>query len=241
MKIGLLGYGKMGKEIEAICLQRGHEVPLKIDEHNRDSITGKDLQLCEVMIDFTTPLSVISNIELVMNAGIPLVVGTTGWHDQLEKVSTLCKEKNGSLIYGSNFSVGVNIFFALNKYMAGIMNQYPDYEPSIHEIHHTQKLDAPSGTAITLGKDILEKLDRKTQWVDEKSTPADLLITADRIEHVPGTHIVTYSSDIDLIELKHIAHNRQGFALGAVIAAEWIVGKKGFFEVKQMFDFNKDF
>lgn len=237
MKIGLLGYGKMGKEIEAIALQRGHEVPLKIDEHNRLTITEADIKACDVMIDFSTPHSVIGNIHFVMNAKVPMVVGTTGWHDSIDAIASLCNQQNGSLVYGSNFSVGVNIFFALNKYLAGMMDQYLNYEPAIHEIHHTQKLDAPSGTAITLGKDIVEKLNRKTNWTDKNAKPEELLITADRIENVPGTHIVSYTSDIDTIEMKHIAHNRKGFALGAVIAAEWIVNKKGFFEVKQMFNF----
>ncbi len=238
MKIGLLGYGKMGKEIEAIALQRNHTVPLKVDEHNRDAITEKDVQTCDVIIDFSTPHSVMENIRLVLNSGTPLVVGTTGWHDKITEVTANCNAKNGSLVYGSNFSVGVNIFFALNKYLAALMDKYEGYETSIHEIHHTQKLDAPSGTAITLGKDILEKLSRKKQWVDHPTNVAsDLVITADRIENVPGTHVITWSSEVDMIELKHVAHNRKGFALGAVIAAEWIIGKKGFFEVKQMFNF----
>lgn len=238
MKIGLFGYGKMGKEIEAIALQRGHTVPLKIDEFNRLGITEADIKACDVMIDFSTPQSVMGNIHFAVNSNVPMVVGTTGWHDSIEAIGKLCKDQNGSLVYGSNFSVGVNIFFALNKYLAGLMEQYEGYNPSIHEIHHTQKLDAPSGTAITLGKDILEKLSRKKQWVDKKTNElSDLAITADRVEDVPGTHIISYTSDIDTIELKHIAHNRKGFALGAVLASEWIIGKKGFFEVKQMFNF----
>lgn len=237
MKIGLIGYGKMGKEIEAIALNRHHEVPLKITNHNRLTVTDADLKECDVLIDFSTPHAVLGNINRVLLAGIPLVVGTTGWHDSVKAVETLCNEKGGSLVYGSNFSVGVNVFFALNKYLATMMDKFPDYEPTIHEIHHTQKLDAPSGTAITLGMDLIQNLSRKSNWsMDEKDGSA-LLITADRIENVPGTHIVTYSSDIDTIELKHIAHNRKGFALGAVLAAEWIVNKKGLFDVKQMFNF----
>jgi 4-hydroxy-tetrahydrodipicolinate reductase len=238
MKIGLLGYGKMGKEIEAIALQRNHTVPLKVDEHNRITITDSDIKACNVLIDFSTPHGVMGNIHFAVNAGVPLVVGTTGWHDSIHAVGELVKNMNGSLIYGSNFSVGVNIFFALNQYLANIMDRYPDYDPAIHEIHHTQKLDAPSGTAITLGKDIIEKLKKKNKWVNYLSGKQDeLSITADRIENVPGTHIVTYSSEVDTIELKHIAHNRKGFALGAVLAAEWIVDKKGFYEVKEMFGF----
>lgn len=238
MKIGLLGYGKMGKEIEQIALQRGHSVPLKVDEHNRITITDADIKACDVLIDFSTPHGVMGNIHFAVNASVPLVVGTTGWHDSIPAVGELVKNVKGSLIYGSNFSVGVNIFFALNKYLAGIMDKQLDYNASIHEIHHTQKLDAPSGTAITLGTDIIEKLQRKDKWVDHVSGKEnELSITADRIENVPGTHIVTYSSEIDTIELKHVAHNRKGFALGAVLAAEWIVDKKGFYEVKEMFNF----
>lgn len=238
MKIGLLGYGKMGKEIEQIALQRGHSVHLKIDEHNRSIITDADIKACDVLIDFSTPHGVMGNIHFAVNAGVPLVVGTTGWHDSIQAVGELVQSKNGSLIYGSNFSVGVNIFFALNKYLAGIMDSHPSYNASIHEIHHTQKLDAPSGTAITLGNDMIEKLHRKEKWVDHLSGKEnELSITADRIENVPGTHIITYSSEIDTIELKHIAHNRKGFALGAVLAAEWISDKIGFYEVKQMFNF----
>lgn len=238
MKIGLLGYGKMGKEIEQIALQRNHLVPLKIDENNRNIITDADIKACDVLIDFSTPHAVMGNIHFAVNAGVPLVVGTTGWHDAVDEVGKLVSNAKGSLIYGSNFSVGVNIFFALNKYLAGIMDHQPDYHVSVHEVHHTQKLDAPSGTAITLGKDIVDKLARKTSWVDHVSEKQDeLSITADRIENVPGTHIINYTSDIDTIELKHIAHNRKGFALGAVLAAEWIADKKGFYEVKQMFNF----
>lgn len=237
MKIGLLGYGKMGKEIESIALQRGHEVILKIGEHNRLLVTEADIKACEVMIDFSTPHAVIGNIHLVLNAKVPMVVGTTGWHDSIGAISSLCTSQHGSLVYGSNFSVGVNIFFALNTYLAGIMDQYSEYEPTIHEIHHTQKLDAPSGTAISLGKDLIQQLNRKTGWSMQPNHPHDLLITADRVENVPGTHEVTYFSEIDTIQIKHIAHNRKGFALGAVIAAEWITHKKGFFEVKEMFNF----
>lgn len=238
MKIGLFGYGKMGKEIESIALQSGHQVPLKITSQNRLEIIEFDLKQCDVVIDFSTPHVILDNINFVLKAQVPMVVGTTGWQDSLKEVETQCTLSQGSLVYGSNFSVGVNIFFALNSFLAGIMDQYPAYEPSIHEIHHTQKLDAPSGTAISLGKDILEKLKRKEQWVDHQTTDdSKLTITADRIENVPGTHIVSYSSEIDTIELKHIAHNRKGFAFGAVLAAEWIINKKGIFEVKQMFNF----
>lgn len=237
MKLGLIGYGKMGKEIEQVAIERNHSVICKIINHNRLSITETDLKACDVLIDFSTPHAVLGNIHMVLNAGIPLVVGTTGWHDSVTAVETLCNEKKGSLVYGSNFSVGVNIFFALNNYLANIMNNFPEYRPSVHEIHHTQKLDSPSGTAITIGSDIVKRLDRINKWSDEGMDNHTLPITADRIENVPGTHIVTYHCDIDTLELKHIAHNRKGFALGAVLAAEWIAKRKGFYEVKQMFNF----
>lgn len=237
MKIGLIGYGKMGREIESVAQSRGHEVILKITNHNRLTITDADLKQCEVLIDFSTPNAVLGNIHRVLMLGIPLVVGTTGWHDSVKAVETLCLDKGGSLVYGSNFSVGVNMFFALNKYLANMMEQFPEYDPSVHEIHHTQKLDSPSGTAITLASDIIQKLSRKSTWSEKSGDDSSLVITSDRIENVPGTHVITYVSEIDSIEIKHIAHNRKGFALGAVLAAEWIIDKKGLYDVKQMFNF----
>lgn len=238
MKIGLLGYGKMGKEIEKVAIERGHSIDQIIDENNRAEVGPDHIQTCDAWIDFSVPSGIIENIKFVLDARRPLVVGTTGWHDKVNEMNDYCESKNGSLIYGSNFSVGVNIFFALNKYLGGIMDQYTDYKPSVHEIHHTQKLDAPSGTAITLGRDIVTQLSRLEYWVDHESVnESSLGITSDRIENVPGTHVIQYNSGIDSIELKHTAHNRTGFALGSVLAAEWIVGKPGFFEVKQMFDF----
>lgn len=246
MKIALLGYGKMGRIIEQFALDRGHEIVLKIDENSLDQKTVENLQLADVAIDFSTPRSVISNIESCFEAGLPLVVGTTGWYDQIPEIKAQCEESNNSLLYASNFSVGVNVFFFVNEVLAKIMNRYPQYDVLVEEIHHTQKLDSPSGTAITIAEGILDGLERKNDWVNELvgdgdeviTKPEQLLIESHRIEDVPGTHTVVYSSEVDDIEFKHKAHGRAGFALGAVLAAEWLQGKKGFYSVKDMFDFN---
>ena len=248
MKIALLGYGKMGKIIEKIALDRKHEIVLKIDLDNQDELTAENLQKADVAIEFTTPGTVLNNINQCLNAGVPIVVGTTGWYDEIPQIKEQCAAGNKSLIYASNFSVGVNIFFHVNRILAKLMNKYPYYEVQVEEIHHVQKLDAPSGTAITIAEGILENLDEKKQWVnvltadaDEDNTDNvkvdDLLIESYRIDSVPGTHTVIYDSEVDTIEFKHTAHNRNGFALGAVLAAEWIQDKKGFFSVQDMFDF----
>ncbi len=246
MKIALLGYGKMGRIIEQFALDRGHEVVLKIDENSIDQKTTENLQTADVAIDFSTPGSVLSNIHDCFAAGLPLVVGTTGWYDQLDEIKEKCLAGNNSLLYASNFSVGVNVFFFVNEVLAKIMNRYPQYDVLVEEIHHTQKLDSPSGTAITIAEGVLEGLDRKKEWVNDLidngqeviAKPEQLLIESLRIEDVPGTHTVVYSSEVDDIEFKHKAHGRAGFALGAVLAAEWLQGKKGFYSVKDMFDFN---
>lgn len=246
MKIALLGYGKMGKIIEQMALDRGHQVVLKIDASTLDQLTGENLKQADLAIDFSTPASVLRNIQTCFEAGVPVVVGTTGWYEELDEVKGRCLAGNNSLLYASNFSVGVNVFFYVNKVLAKIMNRYPQYEVQVEEIHHTQKLDSPSGTAITIAEGILDELDRKTQWVNELAgqeqgnivKPEELLIESHRIEEVPGTHTVIYSSEVDEIEFKHTAHNRAGFALGAVIAAEWLQGRRGFFNIADMFDFS---
>lgn len=246
MKIALLGYGKMGRIIEQFALDRGHEIVLKIDENNIDERTVDNLQQADVAIDFSTPGSVLSNIKTCFDAGLPLVVGTTGWYDKIDEIKEECETSNNALLYASNFSVGVNIFFFVNEVLAKIMNRYPQYDVLVEEIHHTQKLDSPSGTAITIAEGILEGLDRKGTWVNELvgdgqdviPKPEQLLIESHRIEDVPGTHTVVYSSEVDDIEFKHKAHGRAGFALGAVLAAEWLQNRKGFYSVKDMFDFN---
>ena len=246
MKIALLGYGKMGRIIEQFAQNRNHEIVLKIDENSLHLLTKENLQKADVAIDFSTPNSVMQNIYACFDAQLPIVVGTTGWYSQLQDVKDLCIAGNNTFLYGSNFSIGVNIFFFVNKMLAKIMNPYSQYDVQVEEIHHIQKLDAPSGTAITIAEEILDGLNRKSEWinnvVDEDkqviNQPNQLLIESLRIEDVPGTHTVIYSSEVDEIELKHTAHSRAGFALGAVIAAEWLHNKKGFYSVESIFDFN---
>lgn len=247
MKIVLLGYGKMGQLIERFAMKRGHEVVLIVDESNRSSITSEDLEDAAMAIDFSTPDAALENISLCFESDLPLVVGTTGWYEHLEEVKETCLDADQSLLYGSNFSIGVNIFFHINKMLAKAMNPFKQYDVQVEEIHHIHKLDAPSGTAITIAEGILENSDDKKSWVNsvegsgEEVIPKadELLIESLRIEEVPGTHTVLYSSEVDQIEFKHTAHSREGFALGAVIAAEWLFGKKGFYQVTEMFDFNK--
>lgn len=235
MKIALIGYGKMGKAIEEVALKRGHTVNLKIDIDTIDSFTKENLQHCDVAIEFTGPHSAKENILKCLDAGIPLVSGSTGWLEQWADVEQRCKEKNGSFLYASNFSVGVNIFFELNKKLAQLMKQHSDYNVSLTEIHHTQKKDAPSGTAITLAEQVLHEIPGKAKWVNKISAdPQDLVILSKREDPAPGTHSVTYSSAIDDIEIIHTAHSRQGFALGAVLAAEYIQNKKGIFNMQQV-------
>lgn len=231
MKIALLGYGKMGKVIERIALERGHEIVLR--KSGKDGFEG--LELADVAIDFSIPDAAVGNITTCLNNNVPVISGTTGWLENYDKMVSLCQEKNGAFIYGSNFSLGVNIFFQLNDYLAKIMAKTGQYKVAMEEIHHTQKLDAPSGTAITLAKGIIDNSDYSS-WALENAKNDEILIDAKRIENVPGTHSVFYNSEVDTIEIKHIAHNREGFALGAVVAAEWIQGKKGVFTMKDVLD-----
>ncbi|MGV3686579.1 MAG: 4-hydroxy-tetrahydrodipicolinate reductase [Daejeonella sp.] len=246
MKIAILGYGKMGRIIEEFASERGHEVVLKVNIDNLDDLNVPNLRNADVAIDFSTPDSVLTNINTCFDAGVPIVVGTTGWYGRLQEVKDQCIEGNNTLLYGSNFSVGVNVFFFVNKVLAKIMNRYPQYEVQVDEIHHTEKLDSPSGTAMSIAEGILGELDRKSEWVNELigsgeeliTKPDQLLIESHRIEDVPGTHTVIYSSEVDEIEFKHAAHSRAGFALGAVLAAEWVHDKTGFFNITDMFDFS---
>lgn len=231
MKIALLGYGKMGKVIERIALERGHEIVLR--KSGKDTFEG--LEKADVAIDFSIPDAAISNISTCLNSNMPVISGTTGWLENYDKMVSLCQEKNGAFIYGSNFSLGVNIFFELNNHLAKIMSKFDQYKVAMEEVHHTQKLDAPSGTAITLAKGIIDNSDYSS-WALENAKQDEILIDAKRIENVPGTHTVSYNSEVDTIEIKHIAHNREGFALGAVIAAEWIQGRKGVFTMKDVLD-----
>jgi 4-hydroxy-tetrahydrodipicolinate reductase len=246
MKIAILGYGKMGRIIEKFATERGHDIVLKVNIDNMEDLTVDNLQKADVAIDFSTPDSALSNIELCFDAKLPIVVGTTGWYGHLQEVKNKCEDGNNSLLYASNFSVGVNVFFFVNKILAKIMNRYPQYEVQVEEIHHTEKLDSPSGTAMTIAEGILSELGRKNEWVNELigsgeeliTKPDQLLIESHRIEEVPGTHTVIYSSEVDDIEFKHKAHSRAGFALGAVLAAEWLQDKNGFYNIKDMFDFS---
>ncbi len=234
MNIALFGYGKMGKEIEAIALKRGHNIILKIDKDNVDSITDADLKKADVVIEFSTPHTVLDNIKRCINAQVPVVVGTTGWYDSFEAIKKLCTQTNGSLFHATNFSLGVNLFFKVNTYLAELMNKYSDYEVSMEEIHHIHKLDKPSGTAITLAEQILKKIDKKTKWSIDKKGEDILFIKDIREGEVPGTHIIKYQSEVDDIEIMHKAHNRKGFALGAVIAAEFLNGKKGIYTMSDI-------
>ncbi|WP_163399027.1 4-hydroxy-tetrahydrodipicolinate reductase [Flavobacterium fluviatile] len=229
MKIALLGYGKMGQVIERIALERGHEIVLKKDEFN----TYDGLSTADVAIDFSVPNAAVANITSCFHANVPVVSGTTGWLEHYDEVEALCKEKQGGFISSSNFSLGVNIFFGLNEYLAKIMAQFDSYKVSMEEIHHTQKLDAPSGTAISLAKGVIEN-SAYANWTMEDAKSNEIHIEAKRIGDIPGTHTVTYDSTVDSIELKHTAHNREGFALGAVIAAEWLAGKKGIYTMKDV-------
>jgi 4-hydroxy-tetrahydrodipicolinate reductase len=235
MRIALIGYGKMGKAIEEIALKRGHEIVLKIDIENTGEFTKENLSKADAAIEFSSPHSAYENVMKCLRFGVPVVCGSTGWLDQYDDVKKYCDHNNGAFLYSSNYSIGVNIFFEINKHLAQLMAAYADYDLLITETHHTQKRDAPSGTAISLAEQVLEKISRKTKWVNYKTTnPFELEIDSVRIDPAPGTHQVKYNSAIDDIEIIHTAHNRQGFATGAVLAAEFIDGKKGVFSFKDV-------
>ncbi|MFI5153731.1 MAG: 4-hydroxy-tetrahydrodipicolinate reductase [Chitinophagales bacterium] len=233
MKIALIGYGKMGKTIEEIAIQRGHEISLKIDIDNLSDLNEMNLARAEVAIEFTGPHSAFQNVMTCLRSGVPVICGSTGWLDKFDEAKKLCHSKGGALLYSSNFSIGVNIFFEVNKKLAALMATQPEYEVALTEIHHTEKKDAPSGTAISLAQQILGVLPRKKTWVNHtRDNPAELEIISERIDPAAGTHKVKYSSAIDDIEIIHTAHNRRGFAAGAVLAAEFIRDKKGVFTMQ---------
>ncbi len=242
MRIALIGYGKMGKELEKAALSRGHEITLRVNSQNTSELNRLNHNICDLAIEFSTPDSVLRNIDHCFDKNIPVVVGTTGWYNKLEDVKSSCLTNGHSLLYASNFSIGVNIFFELNRKLAKIMNDHTGFDVKIEEIHHTHKLDSPSGTAITLAKDIIEKIDRKQRWIDidpdsndeNHEHPGDLTIHSMRLGEVIGTHMVKYRSANDKIELRHEAFNRTGFAEGAVVAAEWLKEKKGFYSIGDM-------
>jgi len=238
MKIALIGYGKMGQTIEKIVRERGHEIVSVIDIDNLDDFDSAAFKSADVAIEFTRPESAIGNIRRCFMAKVPVVCGTTGWAQEIEKVKQEMVQAGGTLFWTSNFSLGVNVFFAVNKYLAKLMNQFPSYNVEMTEIHHTQKLDAPSGTAITLAEGIIENVERKKTWAKEVQTKdSEIAIKAIRQGDVPGTHIINYESDIDVISISHEAKNRQGLALGAVVAAEYTAGKKGFLSMTDVLKF----
>lgn len=235
MKIALIGYGKMGKAVEEIALQQGHHIILKITSSNQNALSPQQLSAADVAIEFTGPAAAVHNIKACVNAGVPVVSGSTGWLNSWEEVKQYCLNKNGALLYASNFSIGVNLFFAINRFVAQLMAAHSEYDVSIEEIHHIQKKDAPSGTAITLAEDILEKIPFKKKWVNQPAAhAAQLSIISERINNVPGTHKVKYNSEADAIELVHTARSRKGFAEGALKAAEFLYGKKGIFTMKDV-------
>lgn len=237
MNIALLGYGKMGQEIEKLAIKRGHKIVLILDSLEDWEDLGNRLSEADMAIDFSTPISIVENIYHCFDAGIPIVVGTTGWLDDLEKVRHDCMNRKQCIFYAPNFSIGVNLFFDLNRYLANLMSKWEDYAVSIEETHHIHKQDAPSGTAIVLANDIIRYTERKEKWVKERErNPEELGIKSFRTENVPGTHIVRYESEDDSIEIIHTAKNRRGFAMGAILAAEYIIEKKGFFDMNDLLD-----
>ncbi len=235
MKIALIGYGKMGKAIEKIAISKGHEI---IGRFSSQGIDNELLASADVAIEFSKPEAAIENIKICFAVGVPVICGTTGWLEEKEVILQSINRTKNAFLYASNFSIGVNLFFAINKYVALMMNEQTQYDVRVEEIHHTAKLDAPSGTAISIAQDILKNIDRKIKWTNEKSeNPSDLTILSVREDPAPGTHSVFYDSPIDTIEIKHTAHSREGFAAGAVLAAEWIVGKKGVFSMNDVLGF----
>lgn len=249
MNIALIGYGKMGHEIEKIAIEKGHQIVLKINADNLKDLTVENLKKADLAIEFSTPHTVVGNITLCATAGVPIVVGTTAWYSEFEKVRAIIKDYNATLFYATNFSIGVNLFFKINEMAAELMKDF-DFNLSMDEIHHTHKLDAPSGTAITTAEKIMANYPSKNSWEnkivtdaenirDTKKEASELMIRSIRKDEVPGTHIVFYDSDVDTIEISHIAHSRKGFAKGAVSAAEWIIGKKGIFTMDDLLSFKK--
>jgi 4-hydroxy-tetrahydrodipicolinate reductase len=238
MRIALIGYGKMGKAIERIALGKGHEIVLKIDLDNGHELTNNNLLKADVAIEFTGPSSAAANLLICGEAGIPVVCGSTGWMDEYPAIKKVFEKNGTALLYSSNFSIGVNIFFEINKKLASLLASHPEYSVEMREIHHTQKKDAPSGTAITLAEQIMAEIPSIKNWVNQPGqNPSELPIISERVDTTPGTHEVKYRSPIDDIEIIHTAHNREGFAGGAVLAAEYIIGRKGIFSMKEVLGF----
>jgi 4-hydroxy-tetrahydrodipicolinate reductase len=238
MEILLLGYGKMGKEIEKIAISRGHNIAHKIDLNNLQDLRSINPLQIDAAIEFSGPEAAVANLMYCFESGIPVVSGSTGWLDKKTEMDTICLQKKGAFFYASNYSLGVNIFFHLNRVLASIMSRYPAYNVAIEETHHTEKKDAPSGTALTLAKDVMDHIKMKTNWVNAAAHElSQLSVVSKREANVPGTHIVQYNSHVDSIKIKHTAHSREGFALGAVVAAEWLQGKQGVFGMNDMMEF----
>ncbi|MDR1332559.1 MAG: 4-hydroxy-tetrahydrodipicolinate reductase [Tannerella sp.] len=235
MKIALVGYGKMGRTIEKIALERGHRVVSIIDVSNREDFFSEAFASADVAIEFSVPQAAFDNCMRCFAAGVPVVSGTTGWHERLEEIREICLKEEKTFFYASNYSVGVNIFFVVNRHLAKLMNDFPPYDVRMSETHHIHKLDSPSGTAITLAEDLITQLDRKTQWtLDEADEESALRIETVREGEVPGIHEVVYESEVDIITIRHSAKSRMGFALGAVLAAEFTAGRKGFLGMDEM-------
>ena len=235
MRIALIGYGKMGQAIESIAIAKGHEIVLKIDINNAADLNKENIAQADVAIEFTGPHSAFANVMKCLELGIPVVCGSTGWLDNWGEAKKYCEEQNGTLLYASNYSIGVNLFFELNTFLAKLMLKHTDYNVTMEEIHHTQKKDAPSGTAITLAEQVLRNIPGKKQWVNHLSNnPGELEIISQRVDPAPGTHKIKYSSSVDDIEIIHTAHNRVGFAGGALLAAEFVISKKGIFGMKEV-------
>jgi 4-hydroxy-tetrahydrodipicolinate reductase len=238
MKVVIIGYGKMGRQVERTLAERGHEVALIVDVDNAADLTAEGMRGVDVAIEFTAPEAALGNIMKCLEIGVPVVCGTTAWTAHLPEVEALCRERGGAFFYASNYSIGVNVMFALNRQLARIMNRFPEYDVTVEETHHTAKKDAPSGTAITLAEDILAGLDRKTEWTGQvTTTPAELEVTSVRRSTVAGIHTVTYESPVDTLTLSHTIKERSGLALGAVLAAEFLVGKRGIYTMKDLLGF----
>ncbi len=238
MKIALIGYGKMGRAIEQAALEQGDEVVLRIGSKERHLLSREALQAAEVAVEFSTPEAAYENIRVCLEAGLPVVSGTTGWLERKPQIEDLCRRLGGAFFYASNFSIGVNLFFAVNEYLSKLMEQQPQYDVALEETHHVHKRDAPSGTAITLAEQILARLSRKSRWVTgEARRPEELGVQPFRLDEVPGTHLVRWTSPQDSIELKHTAHSREGFARGALLAAHWLPGRRGCFGMRDLLGF----
>jgi len=238
MRIGIIGFGKMGQEIQKLAIEKGHEVNLIIDLENRNDLNPRNLEKVDIVFEFTTPETAPENIICCFDGGVGVVSGTTGWMDHFDRVADHCRQTKQAFFYASNYSVGVNILFSINRYLAAIMNRFPEYDVFIEEVHHLQKLDSPSGTAITLASEMIPLLDQKDRWEPEgKNSKQVIPIQSVRRNAIPGVHTVSYRSEFDTLEIRHSAKSRRGFAVGALMAAEFLAGKKGVFGMQDLMPF----